>query len=112
SQARLDDLKIAVTEACSNAIEAHETNWSEGPVVVRCTVGDDEVRVEVIDPGSGFDPDDVEARPAVTDPRPLRHETGLATALMRALADEVSFTPPPGGTRVSLVVYRPHSTLG
>src|SRR5262245_49543709 len=112
SQARLDDLKIAVTEACSNAIEAHETNWSEGPVGVRCTVGDDEVRVEVIDRGSGFDPDDVEALPAVTDPRRLRHESGLGIALMRTLADEVSFTPSPDGTRVSLVVHRPHRTLG
>jgi serine/threonine-protein kinase RsbW len=107
SPARLDDLKIAVTEACSNAIEAHETSWSEGPVVVRCTIGDDEVRVEVIDRGAGFNPDEVETLPAVTDPRRLRHESGLGIALMRTLADEVSFTPAPDGTRVSLVVHRP-----
>ena len=107
SPARLDDLKIAVTEACSNAIEAHETNWSEGPVIVRCAIGDDEVRVEVIDRGSGFDPNRFETLPAVTDPRRLRHESGLGIALMRTLADEVSFTPSADGTRVSLVVRRP-----
>jgi serine/threonine-protein kinase RsbW len=112
SPARLDDLKIAVTEACSNAIEAHETNWTEGPVIVRCMVGDDEVRVEVIDRGSGFDPDDVETLPAVTDPRRLRHESGLGIALMRTLADEVSFVPSPDGTRVSLVVHRPPNPAG
>ena len=105
--ARVDDLKIAVTEACSNAIEAHETNWSEGPVIVRCSVDDHEVRVEVIDRGAGFDPNKVETLPAVTDPRRLRHESGLGIALMRTLADEVSFTPAPDGTRVSLVVRRP-----
>jgi serine/threonine-protein kinase RsbW len=105
--ARVDDLKIAVTEACSNAIEAHETNWSEGPVIVRCSVDDHEVRVEVIDRGAGFDPTEVETLPAVTDPRRLRHESGLGIALMRTLADEVSFTPAPDGTRVSLVVRRP-----
>jgi serine/threonine-protein kinase RsbW len=105
--ARVDDLKIAVTEACSNAIEAHETNWSEGPVIVRCSVDEREVRVEVIDRGAGFDPDEVETLPAVTDPRRLRHESGLGIALMRTLADEVSFTPAADGTRVSLVVRRP-----
>jgi serine/threonine-protein kinase RsbW len=107
TSARLDDLKIAVTEACSNAIEAQESNWSEGPVVVRCTIRDHEVRVEIIDRGAGFDPDEIETLPAVTDPRRLRHESGLGIALMRTLADEVSFTPSPDGTRVSLVVHRP-----
>jgi serine/threonine-protein kinase RsbW len=105
--ARLDDLKIAVTEACSNAIEAHEATWPDGPVIVRCTVDDDEVRVDVIDRGAGFDPEEVESLPAVTDPRRLRHESGLGIALMRTLADEVSFAPSPEGTRVSIVVHRP-----
>jgi serine/threonine-protein kinase RsbW len=107
SAARLDDLKIAVTEACSNAIEAHESLWTDGPVLVRCTVEDAEVQVDVIDRGRGFDPDDVEALPAVTDPRRLRHESGLGIALMRTLADEVTFTPSADGTRVSIVVRRP-----
>jgi serine/threonine-protein kinase RsbW len=106
SQARLDDLKIAVTEACSNAIEAHEHSWSDGPVVIRCCVDDAEVRVDVLDRGAGFDPDGVEALPAVTDPRRLRHESGLGIPLMRTLADEVTFTPFEGGTRVSIVVHR------
>jgi serine/threonine-protein kinase RsbW len=110
STARLDDLKIAVTEACSNAIEAHEAAWPAGPVVVRCTLDHDQVRVDVIDRGDGFDPSRVETLPAVTDPRRLRHESGLGIALMRTLADEVSFSPLPDGTRVTLVVHRPPAT--
>lgn len=105
--ARLDDLKIAVGEACANAIAAHGTNWSEGPVIVRCVIDDREVGVEIIDRGAGFDPEDVEALPAATDPRRLRHESGLGIALMRTLADEVTFSPSPDGTRVSIVVHRP-----
>lgn len=105
--ARLDDLKIAVTEACSNAIEAHEAIFAEGPVVVRCLVDDDQVTVQVIDHGRGFDPDRVESLPAATDPRRLRHESGLGIPLMRTLADEVEFTPGDEGTTVSLTVYRP-----
>jgi serine/threonine-protein kinase RsbW len=104
--ARLDDLKIAVTEACSNAIEAHEAIYDEGPVLVRCVVDDSRVTVDVADHGRGFDPNRVEALPAATDPRRLRHESGLGIPLMRTLADEVRFTPARGGTTVSLTVFR------
>jgi serine/threonine-protein kinase RsbW len=109
SVARLDDLKIAVTEACSNAIEAHEAILAEGPVVVRCVIDDHQVTVDIVDRGRGFDPDRVETLPAATDPRRLRHESGLGIPLMRTLTDEVAFTPDADGTRVSLTVYRPPS---
>jgi serine/threonine-protein kinase RsbW len=105
--ARLDDLKIAVTEACANAIEAHEAMYADGPVVVRCVIDDRHVTVQVVDHGRGFDPDRVETLPAATDPRRLRHESGLGIPLMRTLADEVSFTPASDGTTVSLTVFRP-----
>jgi serine/threonine-protein kinase RsbW len=107
SAARLDDLKIAVTEACSNAIEAHEATYAEQPVVVRCVIDDDQVTVEVVDNGEGFDPDRVETLPAATDPRRLRHESGLGIPLMRTLTDQVAFTRAVNGTTVSLTVYRP-----
>lgn len=107
SAARLDDLKIAVTEACSNAIEAHEATYADEPVVVRCVVDDDQVTVEVVDNGEGFDPDRVETLPAATDPRRLRHESGLGIPLMRTLTDKVSFNRAVNGTTVSLTVYRP-----
>lgn len=107
SAARLDDLKIAVTEACSNAIEAHEATYAEEPVVVRCVIDDDRVTVEVVDNGEGFDPDRVETLPAATDPRRLRHESGLGIPLMRTLTDQVAFTRAVNGTTVSLTVYRP-----
>jgi anti-sigma regulatory factor (Ser/Thr protein kinase) len=107
SAARLDDLKIAVTEACANAIESHEAIYADGPVTVRCAVDDASVTVEVIDRGRGFDPDRVERLPAATDPRRLRHESGLGIPLMRTLADEVTFRAAGEGTAVSLTVYRP-----
>ncbi len=112
SAARLDDLKIAVTEACSNAIEAHEANYAEEPVVVRCVIDDDQVTVEVVDNGEGFDPDRVETLPAATDPRRLRHESGLGIPLMRTLTDRVAFTRALNGTTVSLTVYRPPADAG
>lgn len=105
--ARLDDLKIAVTEACANAIEAHEAIYAGGPVVVRCLIDDARVTVEVVDHGRGFDPDRVETLPAATDPRRLRHESGLGILLMRTLADDVSFAQADDGTTVRITVRRP-----
>jgi serine/threonine-protein kinase RsbW len=106
--ARLDDLKLAVTEACSNAIEAHQetAEWDE-PVVVRCQLDDRTVTVEVADHGGGFNPDGLGDMPAATDPLRLRYESGLGIPLMRTLADELTFVPDPGGTTVRLTVYRP-----
>jgi len=109
SVARLDDLKIAVTEACSNAIEAHEAILDDGPVVVRCVIDDHQVTVDIVDRGRGFDPDRVETLPAATDPRRLRHESGLGIPLMRTLTDEVAFSLDADGTKVSLTIYRPPS---
>jgi serine/threonine-protein kinase RsbW len=108
--ARLDDLKLAVTEACSNAIEAHqEAAGGDSPVVVRCQLDDRTVTVEVADHGGGFNPDGLGDMPAATDPLRLRYESGLGIPLMRTLADELSFVPDPDGTTVRLTVYRPSS---
>ena len=79
--------------------------YDERPVVVRCLTDDERVTVEVVDRGRGFDPDGVEALPAATDPRRLRHESGLGIPLMRTLTDEVCFVPAADGTTVSLTVY-------
>jgi serine/threonine-protein kinase RsbW len=104
--ARLDDLKLAVTEACSNAIEAHQSAWSNAPIVVRCELDDSTVTVEVADQGGGFDTGELSALPAATDPLRLRYESGLGIPLMRTLADEMIFVPGPDGTTVRLTVYR------
>lgn len=110
--ARLDDLKLAVTEACSNAIEAHQGAWSSAPVLIRCHLDDRTVTVEIADRGGGFDPDDLAALPAASDPLRLRHESGLGIPLMRTLADELTFVPDPDGTTVRLTVYRAESARG
>ena len=104
--ARLDDLKLAVTEACSNAIEAHQLARSDEPVIVRCELDDRTVTVEVADRGGGFDPTDVSTLPAATDPLRLRHESGLGIPLMRTLADKLVFEQAADGTTVRLTVYR------
>jgi anti-sigma regulatory factor (Ser/Thr protein kinase) len=101
---RIDDLKLAVSEACTNAIEAHDAAGSNERVLVRCRAGDDSLEVCVEDRGQGFDPTELPDHPPVTDPDRLKFERGLGIPLIRALVDEVEFSPTDEGTAVRLVM--------
>ena len=101
---RIDDLKLAVSEACTNAIEAHDAAGSQERVLVRCKAGDDTLEVCVEDRGHGFDPGQLPDHPPVTDPDRLKFERGLGIPLIRALVDEVDITSSGAGTAVHLVM--------
>jgi len=107
---RIDDLRIAVSEATTNAIEAHTDLATADRIKIRCDLGDDRIEVEVFDEGGGFDPDDVDAAPEATHPDRLEWESGLGIPLMKEFADVTEIRPTRGGTAVRLVVYKTHST--
>ena len=118
---RLDDLRLAVSEACTNAIEAQaraaiEQATSNGgeagaePIQIRCQLEVEQVSVEVVDHGQGFDLASLSEHPPVTDPSRLDYERGLGIPLIRILTDEVEFRPSPNGTSVRRVLYS--STAG
>ena len=101
---RIDDLKLAVSEACTNAIEAHDAAGSQERVLVRCRAAEDALEVCVEDRGEGFDPAELPDHPPVTDPDRLKFERGLGIPLIRALVDEVEFSSTGHGTAVRLVM--------
>ena len=106
-ESRLDDLRLAVTEACSNAIKAHRPEAVEDPVIVSCHLDEDRFQVDIRDRGPGFDPDALAALPEASDPKRLQHESGLGIPLIRVLTDEVTFEPAGDGTIVSMTLKRP-----
>lgn len=101
---RIDDLKIAVSEACTNAIEAHSAADSDDRIVVRCHEHDDRLEVEIEDRGPGFSPDELPEHPPVTDPERLNFERGLGIPLIRTLVDEARFTQTATGMSVTMVM--------
>lgn len=105
SPERLDDIRLAVSEATTNAIEAHSRCDSAETIDLRCDLGDGQVSIEVHDRGTGFDPSKLVPHPPVTDPERLQFERGLGIPLMRRLMDEHEVHPSPQGTLVRLVVY-------
>lgn len=103
---RLQDLRLAVSEATTNAIEAHNRSGTQAAVGIRITVSDTKVTVRVTDQGGGFDPSKLKKHPPVTDPERLEYERGLGVTLMRRLTDDCTITATKNGTTVTLVVHR------
>jgi serine/threonine-protein kinase RsbW len=105
---RIDDLKIAVSEACTNAIEAHGAIDTSERVLVRCRAEAQFLEVLIEDRGEGFDPATLPDHPPVTDPDRLNFERGLGIPLIRALVDELEISSSAGGTAVRIVMW--HTT--
>lgn len=102
---RLDDLRLAVSEACTNAIEAQlraPEGRSDASISVRCWVDQGRAEVEIRDNGVGFDPRSLEPHPPVTDPARLDYEGGLGIPLIKLLSDKVDFRTSPSGTIVTM----------
>jgi serine/threonine-protein kinase RsbW len=78
----LADLKLALTEACSNSVR-HAYQDGDGHVDIRYELYPDRLVVEVTDDGEGFDP--AHARDAQGE----LTEGGLGIAIIRAIADEL-----------------------
>lgn len=111
SEARLDDLRLAVSEACSNAIKAHGAEAADEPVRIVCELTEQAMTIAITDRGPGFDPDKARSMPASDDPDRLDRESGLGIPLIRVLTDHVRFDATPEGTTVTMVLERgPGST--
>lgn len=82
SQETLADLKLALTEACSNSVR-HAYPGGGGVVEIVYDLQPDRLVIEVADDGEGFDPVD---HPTEEDGLV---EGGLGIAIIRAVADEL-----------------------
>lgn len=96
----LEDIKLVVSEAVSNAIIHGYGNDSSNYVVVQCTLYDEGIEVIVEDQGSGIEDIDRAREPAFTT-NPER--MGMGMTLMEALMTRFEITSKLGeGTRVML----------
>lgn len=96
----LADLKLALTEACANAVN-HAYGGAAGTIDVVFELSADRIAFEVGDHGIGFVPDAGAAGEA--------GESGLGLSIVRALADEleIGFHDERGGSRLRFVKLLP-----
>ena len=99
---RIDDLRVAVSEATTNAIQAHIRSGSTRPVKVCCQCSNGSVVVTVRDEGPGFDVDALPEMPPPESEARLGRESGMGISIMRTLADQSSIDSSSEGTEVRL----------
>jgi len=81
----LGDLKLALTEACTNSVR-HAYGDGEGMVQIVYELHPDKLVVEVADDGEGFEPPAARGDAAAEDEL---SEGGLGIAIIQAVADEL-----------------------
>ena len=93
SDETLHDLKLALTEACTNSVK-HAYGEDGGSVDIVYELLSDRLAVEVGDAGSGFEPGGAHGDGSTEDDL---EEGGLGIEIIRALTDEVEIAEREGG---------------
>lgn len=97
----IDDLRIAVSEACTNAVLANEQAGTDLPIAIAWREEDERVIVEIHDRGAAFDPTSLD----LSDTQGMR--LSMSIALLESLVDECAFSPrDDGGMSTRLAVFR------
>jgi serine/threonine-protein kinase RsbW len=102
----VEDIKLAVSEACNTALARVEGSdeASLQPVTLLAGVTDRRIAIEVIDP-NGIVPHEVTGSPSEIDTEDLPFDRMLSLPIVRGLVDEVSITAEePRGARMRMIV--------
>lgn len=105
----IEDIKVAVAEACTNAIE-HGCPAAVSPemITLRCDLCEGELVITVHDTGNGFDPATAPRQRHANGNMMTLTERGLGMLLIESLMDDVDFSSTPGdGTQVRMVKRLP-----
>ena len=94
SDETLHDLKLALTEACTNSVK-HAYGEDGGSIDIVYELLSDRLAVEVGDAGAGFEPNG--GRRGGVGEDELLEEGGLGIEIIRALTDEVEIAEREGG---------------
>jgi len=87
----IEDLKLALTEACTNSVRHAYREGRTGFVEITYQLHPDRLVVEVTDEGQGFVPGGSSGGDTSLA------EGGMGIAIIRAIADELDIGPQPGG---------------
>jgi len=102
----VEDVKIALSEACTNSVKAHRDNGVELPVRIIGIAEEDELLFEVVDEGPGIDLSKRDVSADATPPGGL-FEGSLGLTVIRSLFPTAEIGPNAEvGTTVRFAVKR------
>ena len=105
SEDAVADLKLALTEACSNSVR-HAYDHDEGLVHLEFTVHSDCITVLIQDEGGGFHEDDDDCPECRNLSDFQLAEGGMGISIIRAVVDEFDLRKPDGGGTVLFLANR------
>jgi len=106
SEDAVADLKLALTEACSNSVR-HAYDHDQGQVHLEFTVHRDRVTVLIRDEGGGFHEDDDDCPECRSLSDLQMAEGGMGISIIRAVVDDFDLRKPDeGGTVLVLTKNR------
>ncbi|UFJ40950.1 anti-sigma B factor RsbW [Brevibacillus humidisoli] len=88
----IEDIKLAVAEACTNAIHHAYGEGANGSVRILCMIYEDRLQIQIIDWGASFDPERVERKLGPFDKDAdidSLTEGGLGLFLIQSVMDDV-----------------------
>lgn len=106
SPSRLEDLRVVVSEAFTNAVEAQVRVGAPDALAVRIWVAGSTIAVEIEDRGPGF-----ELAPEWAERDETAPVRGLGISLIRRLADEFRVTERPGGGALAMILMEEDLSL-
>ena len=107
AESLLDEVRLAVGEACSRAVEAHRQHCPAEPVRIELTDSGGRFEVVVTDSAPADDAEP-EPEPALAGSRPAAGngngglQDGIGLAVIAELADDVKISRTPAGISVSM----------
>ena len=100
---KVDEIKIAIVEACINAFEHSKSE--ERRIDVSFSIDEAGLMISINDGGAGFDMDEAMAKIAEKRSEGIG-DRGWGLTLIHELMDEVSIASLPTGTLVKMLKYR------
>ncbi|MDN4527293.1 anti-sigma B factor RsbW [Fictibacillus fluitans] len=90
----IEDIKIAVSEACTNVVNHAYTDSEKGQIRIGCGVYDNRLEIMVVDHGKSFDYDDVNKSLGPVEGKSVEqlNEGGLGLFLIESLMDKVEIS--------------------
>ncbi len=104
SEDAVADLKLALTEACSNSVR-HAYDHEHGKVHLSFSLTDADVTIRIRDEGAGFHEDDIDC-PECQGLPGLGADGGMGISIIRAVVDEFSLDAPDEGGSVLVLVKK------
>ena len=91
----LDDVVLAVDEACTNVIKHAYKFLPDGEIKIKLRYSDKKLLVDITDYGKSFDADLLK-RPDMNEYFKMKKVGGLGVHLMKTLMDDVKYESVPG----------------